>query len=49
MNPKTFIRLPLYAAVLALAACGGSGHKDLYYYGDYPDTVYEGLDRKSVV
>ena len=43
MNPKTFIRLPLYAAVLALAACGGSGHKDLYYYGDYPDTVYEGL------
>lgn len=42
MNPKTFIRLPLYAAVLALTACGG-GHKDLYYYGDYPDTVYEGL------
>lgn len=42
MNPKTFIRLPLYAAVLALTACGG-GNKNLYYYGDYPDTVYEGL------
>ena len=43
MNPKTLIRLPLYAAVLALTACGGSGQKALYYYGDYPDTVYEGL------
>ena len=43
MNPKTLICLPLYAAVLALTACGGSGQKALYYYGDYPDTVYEGL------
>ncbi|WP_304679505.1 DUF4810 domain-containing protein [Neisseria polysaccharea] len=42
MNPKTLSRLSLCAAVLSLTACGG-GHKNLYYYGDYPDTVYEGL------
>lgn len=43
MNPKTLSRLSLCAAVLALTACGDNGQKSLYYYGGYPDTVYEGL------
>lgn len=37
----------LIAACLALAACAQSGKPDLYYWDQYPGTVYEGMQNKK--
>ncbi len=34
---------PFVAVCGGLGSCGGNRAKILYYYGGYPDTVYEGL------
>ncbi|WP_051940943.1 DUF4810 domain-containing protein [Stenoxybacter acetivorans] len=30
-----------------LSACGANSNKSLYYWGNYPDTVYKGLQNKQ--